>query len=141
MKCVSRSMATVAILLSGLGVATVTGCQTVAPAGPKIISASDDAAIQDALPKDFTVAGKVSGIDDGDEVIAIHFDGTEKSGFYSVVLSRGRDDVEKVYGPGLKTLQGKWIRVTGKVTLYRGKPEIIVSKPDQIEVIGDVAPA
>jgi DNA/RNA endonuclease YhcR with UshA esterase domain len=138
MKYPPRSMSPFALLLSGLALATVTGCQTI---GPKIISASDDAAIQDALPKDFTVVGTVSGIDDGDEVIAIHFAGTEKSGFYSVVLSRGRDDVEKVYGPGLKTLLGKDIRVTGKITLYRDKPEIIISKPEQIEVLGDVAPA
>ena len=125
-----------------LGLLAVAGCQTAAPepTGPKVIEASDDAAIQDALPKDFIVEGTVSAIDAGDEVIAIHFAGTEKSGFYAVVLDRGRDAVEKVYGLGLQKLLHLPIRVTGKVTLYRGKPEIIINNPNQI-TIDAVAPA
>ena len=119
------------LLVSVLGLSGLVGCQT---SGPKTIDASDDAAIQDALPKDVTVAGTVSSIDAGESVIAIHFTGADKSGFYAVVLSRGREDIEKVYGAGLKNLAGKSIRVTGKVTLYRGKPEIVINGPTQIVV-------
>jgi DNA/RNA endonuclease YhcR with UshA esterase domain len=114
-----------------LGLSGLVGCQT---AGPKVIDASDDAAIQNTLPQNWTVAGTVSSVDASQSVIAIHFAGTDKSGFYAVVLERGMAAVEKVYGDGLKALNGKSISVTGKVTLYRGKPEIIISDPKQIVV-------
>ena len=108
------------------------GCQS---SGTKVISASDDAAIQDALPKDVSVVGTISSIDVSDSVISIHFTGADKSGFYAVVLTRGRDGMEKAYGTGLSSLNGKTIRVTGKVTLYRNKPEIVINESTQVSVM------
>lgn len=126
------------LLLPILSLAGLGGCccSNPAPTGPKTILASDDAAIQDALPKPVTVSGAVSSIDVGDDVISVHFVGADKSGFYAVVLARGRDAMEQAFGQGLKNLQNKQINVTGQVTLYRGKPEIILSKPDQVVVVG-----
>ena len=37
--------------------------------------------------------------------------------------------------------RGKRVRATGEVELYQNRPEIIINSPDQIEVVGDVAPA
>jgi DNA/RNA endonuclease YhcR with UshA esterase domain len=31
--------------------------------------------------------------------------------------------------------QGKQVQVTGRVTLYKGKPEIIVQSPDQLHIM------
>jgi DNA/RNA endonuclease YhcR with UshA esterase domain len=36
----------------------------------------------------------------------------------------------------IATLQGKIISITGKIELYRGKPEIKVMSPNQIQVLG-----
>jgi DNA/RNA endonuclease YhcR with UshA esterase domain len=36
----------------------------------------------------------------------------------------------------IATLQGKIISITGKIELYRGRPEIKVMSPNQIQVLG-----
>ncbi len=35
--------------------------------------------------------------------------------------------------PDLHPLEGKRVRVTGVITLYRGRPEIILERPDQLK--------
>ena len=114
------------------GLVGLIGCQS---SSSSAINASDDAAIADALPKDIHVIGTVSSIDAGGEVIAIHFVGTDKNNFYAVVLGRGRDAMEKAFGSGVGSLKDKTIEVTGKITLYRGKPEIVLNGPDQVVVL------
>jgi DNA/RNA endonuclease YhcR with UshA esterase domain len=37
--------------------------------------------------------------------------------------------------PGVETLTGKLVIVAGKVTLYKGKPEIVLTKPLQLQVV------
>jgi DNA/RNA endonuclease YhcR with UshA esterase domain len=101
-----------------------------------LIDATDQAAVQDAMPKDFIVAATVNDIDVTDSVISIHFAGTEKSNLYAVVLRQGRDEITAAYGDGLEKLKGKSIRIVGKIVDYRGKPEIVISKPEQITIVG-----
>ena len=52
-----------------------------------------------------------------------------KQAFNAVIFSssRGRFDDPSQW-------QGKRLRVTGKVRLYRGKPEIILERPNQVEL-------
>jgi len=52
--------------------------------------------------------------------------------FTAVVF--GSDRAAFPYAP--ESLQGQKICVSGKIEMYKGKPEIIVSKPSQIEVSG-----
>src|SRR5262249_51556123 len=49
--------------------------------------------------------------------------------------------VEKVYGEGLKDLAGKSVKITGKLVEYRERPEIVVTSPEQIVVVGEAAAA
>ena len=44
------------------------------------------------------------------------------------------EDVPEAADPGLPALQGKKVKVSGTVELYRGKPEIKVSSREQIVV-------
>ena len=44
------------------------------------------------------------------------------------------EDAPEAADPGLVGLQGKKVKVSGTVQLYRGKPEIKVSSKDQIVV-------
>jgi DNA/RNA endonuclease YhcR with UshA esterase domain len=43
-------------------------------------------------------------------------------------------------GNAAKAISGKAVRVTGRVVLYRGKPEIVIATPDQL-TIDPVQPA
>lgn len=49
--------------------------------------------------------------------------------FYGVVFGR---DTSKFSGLG--SLQGDTVAITGKVKLHKGKPQIIISSPDQLIV-------
>ena len=44
------------------------------------------------------------------------------------------DDAPEATDPNLSNLQGKKVKITGTVQLYRGKPEIKVSAKEQIMV-------
>jgi len=44
------------------------------------------------------------------------------------------EDAPEASDPGLSSLQGKKVKISGTVQLYRGKPEIKVSTKDQIVV-------
>ena len=101
-------------------------------ARPAVIEAADKAGIDAALPRVVTVQGTVKDVAPADSVTAINFKGTDPTGFYAVVLARNRDAVEKVHAPGLKSIVGKSVQISGKIVEYRGRPEIVVSAPDQI---------
>jgi DNA/RNA endonuclease YhcR with UshA esterase domain len=99
------------------------------------IDATDQAAGLGALPQEATVAGTIADIRDNEGVAMINFNGTEKSQFYAVVLKRNREDVEKVFGEGLKQLAGKRVQLTGKIVEYHEKPEIVISRPEQVTIL------
>jgi DNA/RNA endonuclease YhcR with UshA esterase domain len=99
---------------------------------PTIIEATDKDAVLAAMPQIVNVCGTVSQIKDNDGNLAINFNGTEQSQFYAVVLKRNRDSVEKVHGEALKSLDGKKVQISGKIAMYREKPQIVVSLPEQI---------
>lgn len=50
------------------------------------------------------------------------------NGFAAVIFAADRSKF-----PDLKTLDGKTVAITGAVSLYRGKPEIILKSADQIQ--------
>jgi DNA/RNA endonuclease YhcR with UshA esterase domain len=122
------------VLLMALSATTI-GCAGTRPAGPVLINASDKAAVQAAMPT-VTVAGVVSTVTSTDEVVTINFQDTTDSRFYAVVLNNGRAAVEKAFdGDIAKAITGKTVHVTGVVTLYRGRPEIVISKPEQLTIV------
>jgi DNA/RNA endonuclease YhcR with UshA esterase domain len=100
----------------------------------KVIDAADKAAVEAAMPHERTVIGTVDGIKDSDGVTVLTFRGTEQSQFTAVVMKRNLEAVEKTFGEGLKSLDGKQIMIKGKLVDYRGKPQIVVKESDQISV-------
>jgi DNA/RNA endonuclease YhcR with UshA esterase domain len=110
------------------------GCAQTPSAAP-ILDATDPAAIQSAMPKPVTVAGVVDKTRDSDGVLIINFKDTDKSEFYAVILAANRDTLNAAFGGDVgKAIEGKPVRVTGKVVEYHGKPEIIISTADQLVV-------
>lgn len=122
-----------ALILAASALAIAGGCAT-APTGPPVLNASDPAAIQGAMPT-VTVVGEVEKTSESGSVLIINFKDTDKSQFYAVVLEADREAVNAGFGGDVaKAITGKTVRVTGRVVLYRGKPEIIISRPEQLVV-------
>lgn len=60
-------------------------------------------------------------------------------GFYAVAFPGTFRDLGKAFGgPSGEGLHGKPVRITGPVTEYRGTPQIIIEKPEQIRILNDI---
>jgi DNA/RNA endonuclease YhcR with UshA esterase domain len=131
----SRSKAVGLFAAMLMTLAAASGCSQTADS-PRVLDATDPAAINSAMPT-VIVTGQVANVQDSDSVVMINFKGTEKSRFYAVVLGANRQALTTAFGGDIaKAINGKSVRVTGKVVLYRGRPEIIISKADQLVVVG-----
>jgi hypothetical protein len=103
------------------------------PPPPRVISASSKADIDSAMPT-VIVTGVVDNVQAGENRLTINFKDTKETQFYAIALS-GADELNKAFGGDLaKAITAKAVRVTGHVVLYRGKPEIVISSPDQLSV-------
>ena len=107
----------------------------VSPAHAAVIDVADKAAVLAAMPQEATVSGTISELKSSNDVVGINFKGAEKSQFNAVVLRRNKEAVEKVFGEGLKTLDGKRVRLVGTIVEYHDKPQIVISRPEQITVL------
>ena len=68
-------------------------------------------------------------------VMRIEFNGTDKSRFYAVIFPPQRPAFDQKYGGDVaKALGGAQVRITGKLQIYRERPEIIINRLDQLEV-------
>ena len=100
-----------------------------------VIDVADKAAVLAAMPQEATVSGTISELKSSNDVVGINFKGAEKSQFNAVVLRRNKEAVEKVFGEGLKMLDGKRVRLVGTIVEYHDKPQIVISRPEQITVL------
>jgi DNA/RNA endonuclease YhcR with UshA esterase domain len=108
---------------------------------PAVIDATDKAAVLAAMPHVVNVCGTVSQIKENDGNLSISFNGTDQSQFNAVVLKRNREAVEKVHSAGLNSLDGKRVQVSGKIAMYRERPQIVVSLPEQIVILDEAKSA
>ena len=102
-----------------------------------VIKASDKAALDAAKDKPATVEGTVSEAtwSKSGKVMNIRFEGADESGFVAVVFQREKAAFDKAFdGDVAKGLAGKKVTVTGKVGVFREKPQIILNKPEQVKV-------
>jgi len=77
-----------------------------------------------------TVVGTVVNTYDTGKVTFLDFT-HERGRFVAIVFA---DDYEQFAEPPATAFRDKRVAVTGKVQLYRGRPEIVISGPDQIRV-------
>jgi hypothetical protein len=123
--------------LLALALFAAIGCSTSnpAPTGPVIINASDKVGVIAAMPT-VTVVGTVDNVVVTDSVITINFKDTADSQFYAVVLRDGREAVEAAFnGDIAAAITGKTVHITGNIVPDHGRPEIVISKPEQLTVI------
>lgn len=79
------------------------------------------------------VAGKVIGVPTVGTITFINFDEKRPVRFAGVIRQESLANFPK---PPAEMYNGKIVRIRGNVSLYRDQPQIIVSSPEQVEVLG-----
>jgi DNA/RNA endonuclease YhcR with UshA esterase domain len=132
---------------SGLAIVMAALLSTVARAGEpassqpattqpaQIVQATDTQALTALEGKTVAVHWKVArtGWSPHGTILFINFQGVNRSGF-SAIVQKADEDAVKAFGDGAVELVGKEVTITGTLKMYRGKPEIDVTKAGQIEV-------
>src|SRR5687767_2947984 len=105
-----------------------------APAG-ETIEATEIEKLKEAVGKTVTVHGKVSGTFKANSGrMLINFEGANRD-FVAMITKENAEAVNAGFdGDVLKAVDGKTINVTGEVKLFKDKPQIEVSKPEQIAI-------
>jgi DNA/RNA endonuclease YhcR with UshA esterase domain len=105
-----------------------------APAGEKI-DATEIEKLKEAVGKTVTARGKVAGVFNANSGrMLINFEGADRD-FVGMITKENADAVEAGFDGDLaKAIEGKTINITGEVKLFREKPQIEVTKPEQIKV-------
>jgi DNA/RNA endonuclease YhcR with UshA esterase domain len=115
-------------------------------AKPETIDATDKAALTAAMDKDVTVSGTIKKAEwsQTGKVMNIEFADSELIG---AVFEKSREALDKAFdGDAAKKWTGAKVTVTGKIAKYggkakklEGKPQIIISKAEQVKVEGVAA--
>jgi hypothetical protein len=101
-----------------------------------IIEASDTEGLKAVVGETVTVHGKVSGsfLPKSGSVLLINFEGANRN-FTVAVPKAAMEAVNAGFSGDLaEAVKGKSLNVTGEVKLYKEKPEIEVTKPEQIKI-------
>jgi DNA/RNA endonuclease YhcR with UshA esterase domain len=79
------------------------------------------------------VTGTVANIHESGHALFLNFSRREEKGFYAVIF---KNDLELFRAAGVapEGYIGRTVAITGKIKEYRGRTEIIVASPYQIEV-------
>jgi DNA/RNA endonuclease YhcR with UshA esterase domain len=104
---------------------------------PVAVDLKDPDALKAAMGSEVIVSGTVASAEwsPTGSVMRIEFNGAEKSRFYAVLFPKQRPAFDQKYGGDIaKALGGAEVRITGKLQLYRSRPEIIINRLDQLEV-------
>ena len=81
------------------------------------------------------ISGKIINVGSSGRVNFLNFDTERPPAFVAIVF---RKDLEKFSQPLEETYKNKIVRVRGRVSLYRDRPEIVVTSPDQIEILDEL---
>lgn len=127
--------------LSGLSaVAQMAETPTAEPAAETVIEAKDIEKLRAAVGQTVTVVGTVerTGKDSTSGMNFLNF-GSSRGGFTVVVFP---SNVPSFPEPPEQLYRNKKVRITGKVEDHKGAPQIVLEKPEQVEIVEETtAPA
>src|SRR5687768_5736582 len=83
------------------------------------------------------VSGKVINVNTAGRVTFVNFDEQRPARFTAVIFSENLTNFPK---PPKEMYQGKIVRLRGTVSMFKDQPQIVVTKPDQIEVLDKLPP-
>lgn len=103
-----------------------------------VLTADKNSELIAANGKNAVVEGTVQDIEDASEnVMRMSFKEAPENSFVGIVFSKKTPKVHDYFeGPDGSGLVGKKIHLHGKISLFRGKPEIVITDQNQVEVIG-----
>ena len=105
---------------------------------PVLIEASDKAAVDAAMGKDVELEGVVSNAtwSPSGKVFFINFEKSEESKVMAVAFEKKREAMDASFSGAVgKALTGARVRIRGKLSEYRGKPQVVVEMPSQITIL------
>jgi DNA/RNA endonuclease YhcR with UshA esterase domain len=104
-----------------------------APGEASVIDAKETDKLKELSGKSATVTGEVSGSYAAKTVLLINFKDTRN--FNIVIRKEDQEAVNAAFsGDVAAALKGKTVTVTGDISLFKDKPQIQVTKPEQIKL-------
>lgn len=104
------------------------------------IEATNFDALKAAVDKTITVTGTIARTawSPRGNILFINFENVGRDGFTVVVPKDNKDAIAK-FGEEAEQLRGQQVEITGKIVLYREKPQIQIATADQIKALGEPA--
>lgn len=109
---------------------------TTQPAGR--FEATDTAGLKAAIGKAATVHGTVWRASwYQDRILFINFKGVDRNtGFTAIARKPAREALDAAFdGDVAVSLEGRAVEITGTVVMYREKPEIEITRPEQVKIV------
>lgn len=105
---------------------------------PVLIEVSDKAAVDAAMGKDVELEGVVRNAQwhPRGTVFFVNFEKTDESKVMAVAFEKQREALDRSFaGDVAKALTGARVRIRGKMSEYRGKPQVVIEMPSQITIL------
>lgn len=90
-----------------------------------------------ALGQAASITGMVQSVKSTKTITFLNFDESRSADFVVVIR---RENLQRFLSPPAELYEGQIVRVRGVVTTYRDRPEIIVTAPEQIEIVDHLPP-
>ena len=110
----------------------------------EVLHPNDASAFKANIGKEVAVEGRVSesSWSASGKVMQVKFAEAKDTQFMAAVFIKSRAALDKAFGGDMsQAISGKRVRVIGTVTEYKGKPEIVIEKASQLEILADGAGA
>lgn len=127
-------MRSVLLLLASLGLLfPASGAQDTAGAGLVRIHAVQ---AKQHLSQDAVVTGKVVEVNKAERLIRLNFDKPFPNQPFTVVIFARQTNLF----PQIEMLKDKTVEVSGKITEYRNRPQIILASTNQLRIVEKTTP-
>lgn len=90
-----------------------------------------------AVGKEVFISGKIINVNSVGRVNFLNFDAQRPAKFTGIIF---REQLGNFPEPLQATYDGKIVRLRGRVTLYRNRPQIVLTQPEQIEILDELPP-
>ena len=82
-----------------------------------------------------TLAGKIHSIRSYRKLHKMYFAKSFKQGFEIIIWRKTAEKLKNKYGSLKRALVGRYVQIQGKISTYRGKPQIILRSPSHLTVL------